>query len=86
MFENLVAKIAGGFLRRRLNLKEDHEMDETKKWYESRNIWTGVVTAVLGLYLSLAASFGWPAIPEWIFAILGALGVYTRTTATAKIQ
>jgi hypothetical protein len=57
----------------------------TKAWYLSKGIWTGIVTALLGAYLSLAPQFGWPQIPEFVFAILGALGIYTRATADSKI-
>jgi hypothetical protein len=57
----------------------------TKAWYLSKSIWTGVVTAVIGLYLTLAPQFGWPAIPEIIFVILGSFGVYTRATANTTI-
>lgn len=60
-------------------------MDGTKPWYQSKNIWAAVVTAVVGLYMSLAPQFHFPAIPEWIFTLLGAVGVYTRVTATDKI-
>ena len=68
----------------KIDLKEGY-MEDTKKWYQSKNIWTGVVTAIVGLYLSLAPQFHWPNIPDWIFTILGAIGVYTRVTASTKI-
>lgn len=61
-------------------------MDDSKKWYLSKGVWAGVVTAVIGLYLTLAQQFHLPAIPEWIFTILGALGIYSRVTATAKVE
>lgn len=59
---------------------------ETKKWYQSKNVWTGVVTALMGLYLSLAPQFNWPNVPEWVFTLLGAIGVYTRINATKTIS
>lgn len=65
-------------------LKEGN-LEDKKKWYQSKTIITSIVTAVMGLYLSLQPQFGWPAVPEWVFAILGAIGVYSRVTATTKI-
>lgn len=59
---------------------------ESKKWYLSKGIWTGIVTAVLGLYLTLAPQFGWPAIPEYVFVVLGALGIYSRNVAVTAIK
>lgn len=79
-----VLKILGHKIADKLDLQEDSNM-ETKPWYQSKNIWAGVVTALIGVYLSLAPQFHWPAIPEWIFTILGAIGIYTRATATTTI-
>ena len=65
-------------------------MDDKKKWYLSKNIWTGVVTFLLGAYSLFQASVGpqvgvvVPAIPEWVFSFLGAIGVYTRVVADKK--
>lgn len=67
-------------------------MKETKKWYLSKNIWTGIVSVLVGLYSLVAANLGpafgfvLPIIPEWVFVILGALGIYTRATATKSIE
>ena len=67
-------------------------MESTKKWWLSKNIWTGIVTVLVGLYsllqVSLMPLFGitLPTIPEWIFVILGAIGIYTRKIATEKIN
>jgi len=57
----------------------------TKKWWESKNVWTGIVTVLIAAYSTAAGQFGLPVIPEYVFAILGAFGIYTRVTATAKI-
>lgn len=84
MFEKLFFTIAGKVLKRKLNLQEE-PMDGTKKWYTSKNLWAGVITALLGLYGTLGGQFNLPPIPEWIFALLGTLGVYTRATATDKL-
>lgn len=85
MFENLLAKLAGKFAKSKLDLKEG-PMDDTKKWYASKGVWTGIVTALMGAYLSLAPQFGWPAVPEWVFSFLGALGIYARVSADKQIS
>lgn len=75
----------GKWLGRRLALQEG-PMTDGKKWYQSKTVWTGIVTAVMGAYLSLQPQFGWPAIPDWVFTILGALGIYSRVVATKEIK
>lgn len=59
---------------------------ETKPWYVSKGVWTGIVTGVLGVYATLALQFHWPAVPDWIFTILGAMGIYSRVNATTTIS
>jgi hypothetical protein len=59
---------------------------DSKKWWLSKGIWTGVVAVVLAAYATAASQFGLPAVPEWVFAILGAFGVYTRATATTVLK
>lgn len=78
-------KIFGHKIADKLGLQEG-TMDETKKWYLSKGIWTGIVTALLGIYGTLSIQLHLPIIPEWIFAILGAMGIYTRATAKKKIE
>lgn len=80
MFESFFAKLAGKFLSKKLNLQGG--LVDSKKWYLSKGVWTGVVTGLLGIYLSIP---NLPAVPEWVFALLGALGVYSRVTAETKI-
>ncbi len=73
-----------------------------KKWYNSKTIWAGIITIVVGVYNALAANlsagcvgpivpedaicYNLPAIPDWIFGILGAFGIYGRTTAKTEIK
>lgn len=83
MFKTLIAKLAGKFIAKKLDLQEGN-MD-SKKWWQSKGIWTGVVTVLLAAYAAASAQFKLPPIPDWIFAILGAIGVYSRATATTKI-
>jgi hypothetical protein len=80
-----IASLVGRFLKSKVKL-EDGPMDGTKKWYQSRTIWTGIVAVVLAAYSTAATQFGLPTVPEWVYAILGSFGVYTRVTATDKIS
>jgi hypothetical protein len=59
---------------------------ETKSWWRSKTIWAGVVAVILAGYGTAATQFGLPPVPEWIFALLGALGVYGRTTANTTVK
>lgn len=83
MFETFFAKLAGKFMAKKMKL-EDGPMD-TKPWYKSKGIWTGIVTVLVASYATAAAQFHLPAIPEFLFALLGAAGIYTRATAETKI-
>lgn len=81
---DFVLRFIGREIASKANLQEGY-MDDTKKWFQSKGVWTGIVTGLMGTYLALAPQFHWPAIPEWVFTILGAIGVYTRITADTKI-
>lgn len=71
---------------------------DSKKWWLSKGIWAGVIGVMVAVYnaalTSLSAQCGveggfcvnLPGIPEWVFGILGALGIYGRATATTKIE
>jgi hypothetical protein len=84
MFETLFAKLAGSWIGRKLKLED--KMDDSKSWYKSRTIWAGVVAVLIALYNSIGANLhALPAIPDWVFALLGAVGVYGRVTADTKI-
>lgn len=83
MFESLLAKIAGKWIAKKADLQEGPM--ETKKWYQSKGVWTGVVTVLLAAYGAAAPQFNLPHIPEWVFTLLGAAGIYSRVTADAKI-
>lgn len=61
-------------------------MDDSKKWWKSKTVLSGIVAVGLAAYSTAADHFGLPATPEWVFAILGALGVYGRVTATKEIK
>lgn len=59
---------------------------ESKKWYLSKTVWSGIVAVIVAAYNAAASSFGFPAIPEFVFAVLGAFGIYSRVTATTTIK
>jgi hypothetical protein len=59
---------------------------DTKKWYMSKAVWAGIIGVIIAGYNSASATFGLPIVPEYVYAILGALGVYGRTTATTVIK
>lgn len=85
IFQNFFAKLAGKKAADILKLQEASKMDSTKKWWQSKGVWTGVVTGLVAIYGSLAPGLNLPHIPEWVFTILGGMGVYTRVTADTKI-
>jgi uncharacterized membrane protein len=62
---------------------------ETKKWYASKAIWAGIVTALVGAAQSICLLFGFDLLAQpiagIIITILGALGIYGRTTANTTI-
>jgi hypothetical protein len=90
---NWMYRLAGKKIAKILKLEEGNmaENTETKKWYRSKGVLTGVVTVLIGLYesvrITLAPQFGWtiPNIPEFLYVLLGALGVYSRVVADKKI-
>lgn len=57
----------------------------TKKWWQSKTIWCGVVAVLIASYNSASIQFHLPAIPDFIFALLGAFGIYSRTQTDTKI-
>jgi hypothetical protein len=59
---------------------------DAKKWYLSKAVWAGVVAVIVTAYNTASAQFGLPAIPEFVFGILAAFGVYSRVTATTVIK
>jgi len=77
-----IASLIGKYLKGKIKLEDGMN---TKSWWKSKNVWTGIVAILLAGYSAASSSFGLPAVPEWIFAILGTLGIYTRVTATQKI-
>jgi hypothetical protein len=57
-----------------------------KKWYQSKAIWTGIVAVLVVAYNTAGEHFlGLPPIPEFVYALLAALGVYGRAVATERV-
>lgn len=79
-----VLKLIGHKIADDLNLQEDSKMG-TKPWYQSKTIWATFVTALIGVYNAVGGVKGLPPIPDWVFTLLGAIGLYSRATADTKI-
>ena len=58
----------------------------SKPWYLSKGVWAGVVAVLIATYNALSANFGLPVIPDWVFGMLDATGIYSRVTATTVIK
>jgi uncharacterized membrane protein len=62
---------------------------DNKKWYLSKGVWVGIITAVVGAGTAIAKLFGVDLNSNAIFgvviSILGAVGLYSRATADSKI-
>jgi hypothetical protein len=81
---DFIIKFFGKRMAVKLQLQEGNL--ENKKWYQSKTIWVAVVTAVLGLYTAIGAVVHLPPIPEWIYTLLAALGLYGLRTAEKPIE
>lgn len=86
-----IASLIGKYLKGKVKL-EDGAMDGTKSKWKSKGVWTGIVTALIGVYAIVSTvvmpAFGHaplPPIPDWILTLLGTLGVYSRLTASKEL-
>ena len=82
---NVFSWIAGKFLKSKLDLQEDSKM-ESKPWYQSKGIWTSIIGGLLGVYGAVSAIHPLPPVPEFVYTLLGALGLYTLRTANTTIK
>lgn len=80
-------------IKKHLNLKEDKPgMIDKKEWYKSKTIWAGIITILITVYntvrplVSENFNVNLPEIPEWVYTILGALGIYGRVSAKSVIK
>lgn len=93
--KDLIAKITGKAIAKKLDLKETSEMENKKQWWKSKTVWQGVAVAIINAYAiaePIAAQFGHPLPPipgstiTLLNAVLGGGIVYTRMTATQQIK
>ena len=61
-------------------------MFNSKSWYRSKTIWSGIVAVSLAAYNEAAKQFGLPVTPDFVYALLGALGIYGRATAKSVVS
>jgi len=80
-------KIAGNKLQKRWAKMEAETPVDQKKWYQSKTLWTAVVTAILGAVQPVSASLGHPVeVPMWVYSFLGAFGLYGLRTGDKTIS
>ncbi len=66
--------------------------EKKKSWLKSKAIWAGILAVLVAVYNGLGAplaehfSITLPAIPEFVFALLGAFGIYGRKVADTEIK
>lgn len=87
-FTNLVAKFAGKRLAKAADLKEGPM--ETKSWWKSKTIWSDIATVAISIVGLVDVHFTGGKIAtnpiyQTVLALLGGMGIYTRSTATTKI-
>lgn len=86
-------RFIGRRLAKKVNLIDDskEKLMENKPWYKSKTIISDIVTILIALYTTIGATLaphlGWtlPAIPEWVFIVLGSIGIYGRVNADTSI-
>jgi hypothetical protein len=60
---------------------------KSKPWYASKTIWSMVgAVLIVAWNEAIAVGFGLPPIPEWIYGVLAAFGIYGRAAATARLK
>lgn len=61
-------------------------MENKKPWYKSKAVLSGVVAIGIAAYNQAIVYFNVPPVPDYVYAILGALGIYGRVTASTTIK
>lgn len=61
-------------------------MFDTKSWFQSKTVISGLAAVGIAAYNAASTEFGLPPIPDFVFGILGALGIYGRVTAKSTIR
>lgn len=87
--KNFLARIVGRKLSKSAGLKEDSEMEMegTKKWFQSKTVWSGVLVVAMGTYELVKQQFApnLPEIPGWLLSFLGGFGIYGRVSAKKEV-
>lgn len=83
------AKMIGRKISKELELTEG-PVDEKKKWYKSKTVWSDILTAFVGVWAvvqPVLVNYGvtLPDIPPIALTVLGAMGIHGRITAEKKI-
>jgi hypothetical protein len=91
MFEKFFAQIAGKYVAKKLDLKEGDEMDTTKKWYQSKTMWSDLTTILVAAVGFADVHFADGKIAtnpayQVVLAALGAMGLDGRRNADANIR
>ncbi len=83
---NWIYRFAGRRIADKIDLQEGNAM-ETKRWYQSKSVWTAIIGAILGAVQPISLAFGNPiVIPAWVFEVLGGLGLYSLRTGEKIIS
>lgn len=90
MLDSLLAKLAGKYFGNKIELLEDSKMDGSKKWYQSKTLWSDVATigvAVVGFVDKYKFNGAISTSPFYSMALtfLGGFGIYSRANATDKL-
>lgn len=57
-----------------------------KAWYQSKTIWTAIITAVLGSVEPVSKAIGHPiVVPVYVFEFLASVGLYSLRTGDKPI-
>jgi hypothetical protein len=60
-------------------------MEDKKPWFKSKAVIAGVIAIFLAAYDTASMQFGLAPVPDFVYAVLGALGIYGRMSATTVI-
>lgn len=83
--QNFIARQIGKKVANDLKL-EDKPMD-TKKWYASKTVWTAIIGTLLAGVQPISTALGHPiTIPQWVFEVLGGMGLYSLRTGDKPIS
>jgi len=64
----------------------------TKPWYQSKTVWATLLTTLCGIYEIVSTYLfpglgkSLPAVPDMVYVLLGALGLYGRIAVTKTIR